>query len=397
MTVLGDIRVLDFTRVLSGPYCTAMLSDLGAEVIKIEGPGGGDPSRSFLPPEVAGESTYFLQLNRNKLSVVLDLATAAGKRAAVELAATVDVVVENFRPGAMQRLGLDYEAVKERNPDVVYCSITGYGSTGPFANRAGLDPVIQAESGLMAMTGEPDGAPMRIGISLVDVSAGMYAAQAVMAALMHRQQTGAGQRVEVSLFDTGVNMLTNFGASYLMTGAEPERPGNGNLVAQPSGVYQAADGSMVMTCVGDPAFKRLCADGLGQPELAQDPRFATNPARLANVDALNSALNTILGKQPRDMWIKSFRAIGVPAGEVRTVREALESPEFYHSDLIDEVVHGSAGTLRLLRSPIHMSGTPVQSPSPAPLLGEHTAQVLADVDLTDAQREELTQRAGESN
>jgi len=249
----------------------------------------------------------------------------------------------------------------------------------------------------MAMTGEPDGAPMRIGISLVDVSCGMYAAQAVMAALMHRHKTGCGQRVEVSLFDTGVNMLANFGSSYLMTGAQPERPGNGNLVAQPSGVYQAADGSLVMTCVGDSAFKRLCVEGLAHPELTHDPRFATNPARLANVDALTCALNAILGTRSRDTWISSLRAIGVPAGEVRTVPEALTSPEFHQCALVDEVVHPRAGTLPLLRSPIRMSDTPVKRSSPAPLLGEHTARVLAGIELTDAQREEIIRRVDEGN
>jgi crotonobetainyl-CoA:carnitine CoA-transferase CaiB-like acyl-CoA transferase len=395
VSVLDGVRVLDFTRVLSGPYCTAMLSDLGAEVIKIEGPGGGDSSRSFLPPAIVGESTYFLQLNRNKLSVVLDLATDAGRRAAVELAETADVIVENFRPGAMQRFGLAYENVKERNPEVVYCSITGYGSTTALAERAGLDPVIQAESGLMAMTGEPDGAPMRIGISLVDVTSGMYASQAVLAALMHRQQTGCGQRVEVSLFETGVNMLANFGASYLMTGAEPERPGNGNLVAQPSGVYQAADGYMVLTCVGDPAFKRLCSEGFARPELAEDERFATNPLRLANVDALTVALNAMLAKRARGEWIQAFRAIGVPAGEVRTVPDAMRSPEFHHCAVVDEVDHPTAGTLPVLRSPIRMSATPVVAPSAAPLLGEHTAQVLAELELTDSECEEIARRAGE--
>lgn len=366
-----------------------MLGDLGAEVIKVEGPDGGDPSRSFAPPELAGESTYFLQLNRNKLSVVLDLSTDAGQRAAVELAASADVIVENYRPGVMRRLGLDYPSVKAHNQSVVYCSITGYGSTGALATRAGLDPVIQAECGLMAMTGEPDGEPMRIGISLVDVTSGMYAAHAILAALMHRQQTGEGQRVEVSLFDTGVNMLTNFGASYLMSGHEPGRPGNGNLVAQPSGLYQAADGPLVMTCVGDPAFKRLCVDGLAHPELCEDERFATNPLRLAHVDALTTQLNAIFGAAARDAWIDKLRHIGIPAGEVRSVAEALTSPEFEQAELVDTVEHPLAGTLPVLRSPIRMDASPLEPPTPAPLLGQHTAQVLATLNLSPAERAAL--------
>ena len=386
-SVLGDVRVLDFTRVLSGPYCTAMLSDLGAEVIKIEAPGGVDPSRSFSPPDVAGESTYFMQLNRNKQSVVLDLGTPHGRAAAAALASTVDVVVENFRPGVTHRLGLDYDAVKAANPDVVYCSITGYGSTGPLAGRAGLDPVIQAESGLMAMTGEPDGAPMRIGISLVDVTSGMYAAHAILAALMHRNRTGEGQQVAVSLFDTGVNMLTNFGASYLMTGVEPGRPGNGNLVAQPSGLYQSADGPLVMSCVGDSAFRRLCIEGLEQPQLVEDERFATNPARLAHVDALSAILNALFAEDRREVWIEKLRGAGIPCGEVRSVAQAMQSPEFAQAGLVDEVEHPRAGKVPLLRSPVRMDRTPVKTPAAAPALGQHTEQVLATLDLTDAQRQ----------
>ena len=230
-TALDGVRVLDFTRVLASPYYTMMLSDLGAEIIKIEHPAGGDETRRFLPPQVAGESTYFLHVNRNKKSVVLDLSTAQGKEVVLALAEQVDVVVENFRPGVMARLGLDYDSLRAVNPRLVYCSISGYGTEGPLATRAGLDPVIQGECGLMALTGEPDGEYMRIGVSLVDTMTGVLASQTILAALLARGHSGVGQRVEVSLFDTGVNMLVNFGAAYLMAGVEPARPGNGNLVA----------------------------------------------------------------------------------------------------------------------------------------------------------------------
>jgi crotonobetainyl-CoA:carnitine CoA-transferase CaiB-like acyl-CoA transferase len=388
-TVLDGIRVLDFSRVLAGPYCTATLGDLGADVIKIESPDGGDPSRGFGPPEIAGESTYFLQLNRNKRSVVLDLATDAGKAAARRLALKCDVIVENFRPGVMTRLGLDYANIALENPQVVYCSISGYGSDGPLAQRAGLDPVIQAESGLMAMTGETHGEPMRIGISLVDATSGMFASQAILAALLHRQNSGVGQRVDVALFDTGVNMLVNFAANFLMAGATPSRPGNGNLVAQPSGVYQTADGSLVLTCVGDATFKRMCVEGLGEPELAANPRFIDNSARIANVQALSAELNRILASAPRKVWIERLRSAGIPAGEIRSVEQALTSEEFELSNLVDKVEHPSAGPLNVLRSPMRLSQTPIRTPRPAPLLGEHTQAVLSAAGFDGAELQAL--------
>ncbi|MBT6276285.1 MAG: CoA transferase [Chromatiales bacterium] len=376
---LKGVRIIDFTRVLAGPYCTVMLSDLGAEVIKVENPAGGDESRQFKPPALAGESTYFMALNRNKKSVVLDLSTPAGKAAATRLADDADVVVENFRPGVMQRLGLDYATLSEHNPGLIYCAISGYGSSGPLATRPGLDPVIQAECGLMAMTGEPDGRPMRIGVSLVDATTGHFACQAILAALYERQTSGAGQRLEVSLFDTGVNMLVNFAASYLMAGVTPGRPGNGNLVSQPAGVYQAADGPFVLTCVGDNAFRRLCVEVLERPELVEDPRFIDNPSRLAHAVTLTHELDQQLHTLTRETWLARLRAASIPCGEVRTVKEALESAEFQAANLATTVDHPIAGQIRVLRSPLRMSATPLVDPCPAPTFGEHTDEVLTEL------------------
>jgi crotonobetainyl-CoA:carnitine CoA-transferase CaiB-like acyl-CoA transferase len=378
-TALEGLRVLDFTRVLAGPYCTLMLSDLGAEVIKVENPAGGDETRRFLPPDVEGESTYFLHVNRNKKSVVLDLSKPEGKAAALALAAKADVLVENFRPGVMARLGLDYQSIKADNPRIVYCSISGYGTTGPLATRAGLDPVIQAECGLMALTGEPDGQPMRIGVSLVDAMTGLFASQTILAALTHRGMSGLGQQVEVSLFDTGVNMLVNFASSFLMAGVEPGRPGNGNLVSQPAGLFEASDGSFVVTCASDAAFVKFCEGVLKAPELAGDPRFKTNRERLTNQAALTAELNARLSTNTRDAWIKRMREVGVPGGEVRTVAQALTSEEFHARDMITEVEHPTAGVLRMLRPPMLMAGTPIRAPAPAPLFGEHTETVLRDI------------------
>ena len=376
---LDGIRVLDFTRVLAGPYCTMSLGDLGAEIIKVENPAGGDETRRFLPPDIDGESTYFLHVNRNKKSVVIDLSQPAGKEVALELAHGADVLVENFRPGVMQRLGLDYDTVRAGNKGIIYCSVSGYGTEGPFSTRAGLDPVIQGECGLMALTGEPDGEPMRIGVSLVDAMTGVFASQTILGALVARGRSGEGQRVEVSLFDTGVNMLVNFGAAYLMAGVEPERPGNGNLVAQPSGVYHASDGRLVVTCANQAAFERLCVDVLDAPELLADPRFGDNPGRLAHTDALSAAINERLGAEPRARWLERLRAAGIPGGEVRTVSEALTSEEFASRGLLTEVTHPTLGALTQLRSPMRLAGTPVREPESAPTFGQHTREVLQSV------------------
>ena len=373
---LGGKTVLDFTRVLAGPYCTMNLADLGAEVIKIENPNGGDETRRFRPPDVAGESTYFLHVNRNKRSAVLDLSKPEGKAAALTLAARADVLVENFRPGVMGRLGLDYDSVRAVNPGVVYCSISGYGSEGPLATRAGLDPVIQGECGLMALTGEPDGEFMRIGVSLVDAMTGLFASQGILAALLARGKGGAGQRLEVSLFDTGVNMLVNFAAGYLMAGVEPPRAGNGNVVAQPAGVFEAADGPFILTCANDTAYERLCRDVLGRPGLIEDPRFATIALRLENERVLSTALNEALAERPRAEWITRLREAGIPAGEVRKVSEALTSPEFESRGMVAIAEHPTAGPLPLLRSPLRLAGTPIREPEPAPTFGQHTESVL---------------------
>ncbi|MCH9672340.1 MAG: CoA transferase [Gammaproteobacteria bacterium] len=373
------LRVLDFTRVLAGPFCTLNLADLGAEVIKIEHPDGGDDTRRFLPPQRGGVSTYFLHVNRNKKSVTLNLATAEGKRAATALAQESDILVENFRPGVMARLGLDYETLSADHPELIYCSISGYGSTGTLSDRAGLDPVIQAECGLMSLTGESDGEPMRIGVSLVDAMTGLYAANMILAAVVARQHTGRGQRVETCLFDTGANMLVNFASGYLLAGVEPTRVGNGNAVSQPAGVFEAADGPFLVTVVGDRVFKRLCEQVLESPQLAQSPQFVDNTARLKNADALRKELNDRFGRANRDEWLPKLRAAGIPAGEIRGIESALSSDEFKARDLLRNVEHPSLGSLPTLRSPMHFDDTPTAPPVAAPELGQHTQSVLTEI------------------
>jgi crotonobetainyl-CoA:carnitine CoA-transferase CaiB-like acyl-CoA transferase len=391
---LGHIRVLDFTRVLAGPFCTMNLADLGADVIKVENPDGGDDSRRFLPPELNGNSTYFMHVNRGKRSIVVALRPEDGRAAVRSLALTCDVVVENFRSDVMARLGLDYESLRDEHPGLVYCSINGYGSEGDYATRPGLDPVIQAECGLMAVTGAPDGPPMRIGVSLVDAVTGLYAAQMVTTALLHRERTGEGQRVEVCLFDTGVNMLVNFAAAYLMAGDVPERAGNGNLVSQPAGVYEASDGPFLLTVVGDAPYVRLCREVLKEPALAEDPRFRTNPDRLGNASALNAELAVHFGSATRGEWIARLRDAQIPCGEIRSLDEALTSPEFVSRALTTQIEHPSAGTVTALRSPMRMSGSPCRTPTRAPLYGEHTESVLREMLGLDDRAIEALRGAG---
>ncbi len=285
------IRVLDLSRVLAGPYATLVLADLGAEVIKIENTLGGDDSRQFQPPVIHDISTYFLSVNRNKKSVAIDLKRDAGRQLFLELARQSDVVVENFRTGVVDRLGIDYESVTAINPDIIYCSISGYGRTGSHAMVPGYDPTTQAESGLMSMNGEPDGAPTRSGTSHVDMVTGMFAAQAISAALWHRQSGGGGQQVEVCLFDAALNMLINHSATHLLTGDNPSRVGNGTPVAQPSGVFKAQDGDLMITVGSDRLFQRFCDEVLEQPDLVANPDFASNPQRIVNAAQLGDLIN----------------------------------------------------------------------------------------------------------
>ena len=285
---LNGVRVLEFGQVLAAPYIGLMLADQGAEVIKIEAPSG-DPSRGYMPPDVEGHSPYFLSMNRNKLGVALDLKQPAAIEAVLAMVAKADVVTENFRAGVMERLGIGYEVMKAANPGIIYCAVSGYGRTGPYADRAGYDPIAQAESGLMSISGEPDGPPTRVGASVVDMVTGMFAAQAVTAALYARKEGGEGQRVDVNLFGTALNMLVNFAGQSLLTGDDPTRFGSGSQAAQPSGVYNSKDGAFMITIGSEAMYRRFCTEVLERPELGDDPRFATNAGRLTNKDAIVTA------------------------------------------------------------------------------------------------------------
>jgi crotonobetainyl-CoA:carnitine CoA-transferase CaiB-like acyl-CoA transferase len=382
---LHGIRILDLSRVLAGPWCSMTLGDLGADVIKIENPRGGDDTRGWGPTFIEGESAYFLCTNRNKRSVAIDLASPEGQQTIRELAAKCDVVVENFKAGALERYGLDYQSLRNVKPDLIYCSISGYGRTSPLADRAGYDYVVQAEAGLMSVTGEPDGEPMKVGVAVADLFTGMYAVQAILAAVIARNNDGQGQLIDLALFDCQLAMLANVASATLVSGEEPQRFGNAHASVVPYQVLPTRDSEIVLAVGNDRQFKLLCEEVLERPEIASDPRYATNRARLDHRDSLIPLLKEVLRTRDAADWQRRLASTGIPTGTVRTVGAALQSPEAAARNMVSTVQHAKVGPLKLVSCPIRMSGTPVRDPSPPPLLGEHTREVL----------QELLGRAGE--
>jgi crotonobetainyl-CoA:carnitine CoA-transferase CaiB-like acyl-CoA transferase len=383
---LRDVRVVDLSRVLAGPYCTMVLADLGADVLKVERPGGGDETRSWGPPYAGGEAAYFLAVNRSKRSVAVDLKHPDGRALALDLCARADVVVENFRPGAAARLGLDAASVQARNPAAVYCSITGFGRRPPH-DRPGYDFVVQAESGLMAITGEPDGSPAKVGVALVDVLTGLHAAVAIVAALRRRDATGAGERIEVSLLDSAFSGLVNVAQNALITGEEPTRYGNAHPSIVPYQPFRAADGWIAVAAANDGLFTRLC-DALGSPGLAVDERFATNAARVRNRAELLPLLDSVFATRPAEHWVTALDAAGVPAGKIRGVLEALRAA----APATVRVTHPTAGELELVAPPFALESAPLRPPEPPPLLGQHTREVLREAGFDEVRIAELEEQ-----
>jgi len=373
---LTGIRVLDLSRIAAGPFCTMQLADLGADVIKVERPGHGDDTRNMKPPEVGGEAHFYLAFNRGKKSVEIDLKFEAGRDLIHALAAKCDVLIQNFRPGVMARLGLDYEAMRARHPHLIYCSISSYGQTGGMSDRPGLDPVLQAEMGLMSLTGALDGEPMRSPLSLTDLFVGLYASTAILSAVIARGATGRGQHIDLALMDGAVATLSNFAQHYLCSGENPARTGNAHAVAVPAAAFRASDGMFYLACGTNRLFALVCREVLDRPELIDDPRFRTNPDRYANREALTVLLNDIFAGDTLANWMRKCRAAGVAAGPVRTVSEALESPEVRERGMVRTVNHPTAGALRLVGTPYNLSDTPAAEPTPPPLLGQHTDEVL---------------------
>jgi len=374
---LEGLTVLDFTRVLSGPYCTMLLADMGARVIKLEHPGRGDDTRAWGPPFVQGESAYFLSINRNKESLTLDLKSPSARPVLESLLERTDVIVENFRPGTMDRLGLSYEALAAKYPRVIYCSISGFGQTGPRRAEPGYDAVIQGEAGLMSITGDAAGPPYRLGVAIADIVTGMFAAQGVTLALLARVRTGRGQRVDIGMLDATAALLTYQAGIYFATGTTPGRMGNRHPTIVPYETFHASDGDFVVAVGNDDQFRRFCAI-IGDEALAGDARFATNRARVVHYDELRPRLADRLRARTRQEWVRDLKTAGVPCGSVREVAEVLADPQLDAREMIETVEHVSAGAIRLLGVPIKLSGTPGAVRLPPPALGQHTDRILQD-------------------
>ena len=374
---LNGIRVLDLTRVLAGPFATMVLGDLGADVIKVERPGDGDETRQ-LPPMRDGESHYFLSVNRNKRGIVIDLKQPAGGELALELARVSDVVIENFRPGVTARLGLDYDSVKRVNPEVVYCSISAFGQNGPMAERSAFDIAMQAMGGVMSVTGEAGGRPLRSGLPLADLGTGLFAAIGVLAAVVEKQRTGRGQLVDVAMFDAMAGLLTQYAERYFMTGESVRPVGNGHPAVAPYGTYAAADGDIVIANLGESFWPKI-ASAIGHPELIEDERFRTNADRLRHRDELEALINAETRRRSVAEWESTFESHDVPHAPVLSVAQVLEHPQASARPLVTTVEHSRLGRIRTTSRAINLPGHPAPLPSAAPTLGEHTDEVLRKV------------------
>ncbi|HJR52635.1 MAG TPA: CoA transferase [Gemmatimonadota bacterium] len=382
---LSGIRVIDLTRILAGPYATMILGDLGADVIKIEKPDGGDDSRAWGPPWVAqagGASAYFTAVNRNKRSVALDLKSEAGRDIVWRLIEASDVVISNFRPGVIERLGFSWEAVQARAPRVVYAIVNGYGATGPGAAKPSFDVIVQGESGVMDVTGWPDGPPTRVGISLGDETAGLLAVQGILAALLARERTGRGQRVEVALHDGLLSLLTYHAQNWWSGGPRPTRLGNAHPSIVPYQTFQAADAWINVGVGNERQWRALCGV-VGHPEWVQDPRFETNAARVQHREELVPLLKELFAGRPAAKWLDDLGEAGIPSGRIRPVDEALEAPETRHREMVVELEADGFEALRLLGIPVKLSATPGRIRRRPPALGEHTAEVLAEIGIPD--------------
>lgn len=399
---LSHLRVLDLSRVLAGPWAGQILGDLGAEVIKIERPGTGDDTRSWGPPYLSGAggaaevSAYFLSANRNKQSLAVDIAHPEGQELIRKLVAESDVLLENFKVGGLKRYGLDYDSLKRINPKLIYCSITGFGQDGPYANRPGYDFLIQAMGGLMSITGQPDGepgaGPMKVGVALTDIMTGLYATIGVLAALSHRDRTGEGQYVEAALLDVQVACLANQAMNYLTTGKAPSRMGNSHPNIVPYQDFPTADGNMVLTVGNDQQFARLC-DVLGHPEWARDERFATNRARVANRKVLIPKLRQATVMRSTREWVGILEQAGVPCGPVNTLDQVFEDPQVLARGMKQSVAHPELGEVPTVGNPIKLKLTPVDYRTAPPLLGEHSEHVLQQViKLSTEEIERLKER-----
>lgn len=377
MQPLQGIRVLDLSRVLAGPYCTMVLGDLGADVIKVE-PPEGDETRGWGPPFAGGESAYYLCVNRNKRGMVVNLKTEEGKNILRELAVRSDVLVENFRPGTLERFGLDFETLHELNPKLIYCSITGFGQTGSMKDKPGYDFMIQASGGLMSITGEPEGEPMKTGVAVVDLFAGQNAIIAILAALQARALTEEGQHLDIALFDSQLGWLANVASNFLISGNLPKRHGNAHPNIVPYQSFQARDGWFAIAVGNDRQFSRLC-DLLGKPELGVDEKFATNSARVQNREEIIAVLSAIFKTTSVSEWLQKLDEAGIPCGTINNFEQVFSMPQVNEREMLVQMEHPTIGALPLVGSPLKMGGTPVEYRLSPPLMGEHTEYVLKNL------------------
>ena len=386
---LTGVRVLDLSRVFAGPWATQQLADMGAEIIKVERPGRGDDARGLGPPFLVDkegrdtpESAFYLSANRNKKSIALDLSQPRGQEIVRRFAATSDIVVENFKVGTLKRYALDYESLKKINPSVVYCSITGFGQTGPNSHKPGYDTLFQAMGGVMSVTGEPDGkpggGPMKVGIILADIMTGMYAAIGILGALRHRERTGTGQHIDLSLMDAQTAALSHHAMYYLVSGENPKRFGTSAPAVVPSQMFECADGFLVLVVGNDPQFRRL-ADVVGHPEWADDERFKSNGLRVRNRTTLVPLLEEIFRRSPKASWLEKLEAVGIACGPINEISDVFAAPQIAARNMVVEVEHSSGSPLKLVANPLRMSETPLDRYEPPPRLGQHTDELLSGV------------------
>jgi formyl-CoA transferase len=372
---LAELVVLDLSRVLAGPYACMMLADLGAEVIKVERPGSGDDTRQWGPPWAGGESAYYLSVNRNKKSITLDLKTEEARDIVRELACRADVLVENWRPGTMEKWGLGYDDICQKNPGLIYCSISGYGQTGPQRSRPGYDSIIQAEGGIMSVTGPADGPPMKVGVAIVDLTAGMFAAVAILAAVHERTQSGRGQYIDMALLDAQVAWLANVGSNFLVSGERPGRFGNAHPNIVPYETFATSDGWIAVGVGNDRQWVRLCTLAAWD-DLKKDDRFATNPLRVEHRDALIPILRARFTARSSEEWYTALTDAGIPCGPIRSIDQVFADPQVLSRGMLLQLPHPTAGSVQLAGSPFKLSRTPVRFDAPPPLLGEHTDEIL---------------------
>ena len=385
---LEGVRVLDLTQIMAGPYCTMMLADMGADVVKVEKPHGGDDTRRMGPPFINGESAAFLGINRNKRSVVVDLRSDRGRELAQKMAKESDVLVQNFRPGSLDRMGLGYEQVKQINPALVYCTISGYGATGPYAQRGGFDLVAQGMSGLMSVTGHPDSPPTKIGVPICDLNAGMFAAIGILTAYINRVRTGEGQHVDTSLLEGGIAYTFWESAMYFATGEVPEPKGSAHRLTAPYQAFETANGFVNVGAANQSNWERMCT-AIGREELASDPRFVQPKDRMNNIDELVATLEETFIQRSSQHWLDAMAAAGVPAGPINDLAQVYADPQVVAREMVVDSEHPVAGPIRNIGIPIKLSETPGRFRRSAPALGEHTDEVLTDLGYDDSDIETL--------